>query len=132
MRHRETQTLFISDLLHVPFLKQPGYGKVQVGIYITALDDAFHRLALDKLAKRENVGSSGSSYNAGGADSGGKQDMGENKRGGAITVGNKRLRGSTGGHTRKGGGRKVPSDFDDSEPEDIETDADVSAFARRG
>jgi hypothetical protein len=26
----------------------------------------------------------------------------------------------------------VPSDFDDSESEDIETDADVSAFARRG
>lgn len=47
IRHRETQTLYISDILHIPFLKEPGYGKVQVGIYITALDDALRRMALN-------------------------------------------------------------------------------------
>ena len=39
IRHRETQTLYISDILHIPFLKDLGYGKVQVAIYLTALDD---------------------------------------------------------------------------------------------
>jgi hypothetical protein len=48
IRHRETQTLYISDILHIPFLKDPGYGKVQIGIYITALDDALQRIALDE------------------------------------------------------------------------------------
>src|ERR1700729_4073642 len=47
LRHRETQTLYISDILHIPFLKDPGYGKVQIGIYITALEDALQRMALD-------------------------------------------------------------------------------------
>lgn len=47
IRHRETQTLYISDILHIPFLKEPGYGKVQVGIYIAALDDALHRIVMD-------------------------------------------------------------------------------------
>ena len=37
----------ISDILHIPFLKGPGYGKVQVAIYLTALDDALCRIALD-------------------------------------------------------------------------------------
>jgi len=46
IRHRETQTLYISDILHIPFLKEPGYGKVQIGIYIIALDDALQRVAL--------------------------------------------------------------------------------------
>ena len=29
-------------------LSQPGYGKLQIGIYVATLDDAFRRLALDK------------------------------------------------------------------------------------
>jgi len=33
----------------VPFLKDPGYGKEQVAISITALQDAFHRSALDSV-----------------------------------------------------------------------------------
>jgi hypothetical protein len=50
IRHRETQTLYISDILHIPFLKDPGYGKVQIGIYITALEDALRRFTLDNLS----------------------------------------------------------------------------------
>lgn len=45
VRHRKTQTLYISDILHVPYLKDPGYGKVQVAIYMTAIDDALRRIA---------------------------------------------------------------------------------------
>lgn len=33
----------------MPFLKNPGYGKVQVGIYITALEDALRRIVLDNV-----------------------------------------------------------------------------------
>lgn len=49
LRHRETQTLYVSDILHVPFLKDPGYGKVQIGIYIIALEDALQRITLDSV-----------------------------------------------------------------------------------
>jgi hypothetical protein len=48
IRHRETQTLYVSDILHVPFLGNPGYGKLQVGIYLTAIDDALGRNRLEK------------------------------------------------------------------------------------
>jgi hypothetical protein len=47
IRHRETQTLYVSDILHIPFLAEPGYGKLQTGIYITAVEDALRRFALD-------------------------------------------------------------------------------------
>jgi hypothetical protein len=48
VRHRESRTLYISDILHVPHLSHPGYGKVQIGIYLEALEDAFLRNELDK------------------------------------------------------------------------------------
>jgi hypothetical protein len=57
VRHRETQTLYISDILHVPFLKEPGYGKVQIGIYITALEDALRRVALESAGDGASGGS---------------------------------------------------------------------------
>ena len=67
IRHRETQTLYISDILHIPFLKDPGYGKVQIGIYITALDDALQRIALDETggAPGTPTGVAGSSLTKG-------------------------------------------------------------------
>jgi hypothetical protein len=51
VRHRSSQTLYVSDILHVPRLKNPGYGKLQVGLYISAVDDAMSRVDLDDLAK---------------------------------------------------------------------------------
>jgi hypothetical protein len=42
---------FRSELLYVPSLKEPGYGNVQVGIYIATLEDVVHRLGLDNSAK---------------------------------------------------------------------------------
>jgi hypothetical protein len=55
IRHRETQTLYISDILHIPFLKEPGYGKVQVAIYMAAIDDALCRITLDDVADGSNT-----------------------------------------------------------------------------
>lgn len=49
LRHRETQTLYISDILHIPFLKDPGYGKLQIATYIIALEDTLHRTRLNKV-----------------------------------------------------------------------------------
>jgi hypothetical protein len=39
LRHRETQTLYVSDLIEPPTCKDPGYGKLQVGIYVAAVQD---------------------------------------------------------------------------------------------
>jgi len=50
-RHRESQTLYVSDILVVKHLSEPGYGKLQIGIYMAILDDAFRRLALDKAGE---------------------------------------------------------------------------------
>jgi hypothetical protein len=44
VRHRETQTLYISDLIDVPHCANPGYGKLHTGIYIAAIQDAVQRV----------------------------------------------------------------------------------------
>ena len=54
IRHRATQTLYVSDILHVPRLENPGYGKLQIGIYIAALEDALGRHRLEKMPKFKN------------------------------------------------------------------------------
>ena len=43
VRHRETQTLYVSDLIEPPTCKDPGYGKLQVGIYVAAIQDMMDR-----------------------------------------------------------------------------------------
>ncbi|KAJ7162375.1 hypothetical protein C8R46DRAFT_1104421 [Mycena filopes] len=40
IRHRETQTLYLSDLIVLPC---PGYAKIHIGLYIAILRDAFAR-----------------------------------------------------------------------------------------
>jgi len=51
-RHRASQVLYVSDILVVKYLSEPGYGKLQIGIYMATLDDVFRRLALDKARGR--------------------------------------------------------------------------------
>jgi hypothetical protein len=43
IRHRETQTLYISDLIEPPTCKEPSYGKLHVGLYIAAIQDLMDR-----------------------------------------------------------------------------------------
>ncbi|KAJ7654625.1 hypothetical protein DFH06DRAFT_1474524 [Mycena polygramma] len=52
IRHRETQTLFLSDLMSVSACK-PAYGRVHIGLYVTAYHDAVDRYlhVRDKEAK---------------------------------------------------------------------------------
>jgi hypothetical protein len=44
VRCRETQTLYISDLIDVPHCTNPRYGKLHTGIYIAAIQDAMQRV----------------------------------------------------------------------------------------
>jgi hypothetical protein len=39
VRHRATQQLYLSDLIHTHTCKDPGYGKLHVGLYIADLED---------------------------------------------------------------------------------------------
>ena len=43
IRHRKTQTLFISHVIEPHSCSNPAYGKLQVGIYIAALQDTIDR-----------------------------------------------------------------------------------------
>jgi len=73
VRHRATQTLYISDILHVPYLREPGYGKVQVGIYIAAVDDAFGRHNLEKGSRNKDPPAGGDGPGSGPTDDGGAE-----------------------------------------------------------
>ena len=43
MRHRETGTLFLSNLIDVHSCRDPGYGKVHTGLYLLIIRDAMER-----------------------------------------------------------------------------------------
>jgi hypothetical protein len=43
IRHRKTQTLYVSDIIEPPKCNNPTYGRLQVGIYISAIQDAMDR-----------------------------------------------------------------------------------------
>lgn len=43
IRHRKSQTLFLSDIVDVAHGNDPAYGKLQIGIYIAAIQDAYDR-----------------------------------------------------------------------------------------
>lgn len=107
IRHRASQTLYVSDILHVPCLKDPGYGKLQVGLYITAVNDAMRRVTKDNsLSPAAPSGSH--AYEA---------------APGAIGSSSKRTRGSMRRRPRKRGSGDSARNFaddasDDSDPED--------------
>jgi hypothetical protein len=44
VRHRASQTLYVSELIDVPRCANPGYGKLHTGIYIAAIQDAMQRI----------------------------------------------------------------------------------------
>lgn len=43
IRHRKTQTLYLSPLIDVSNIKNPAYGKLQLGVYISAIQEAIDR-----------------------------------------------------------------------------------------
>ncbi|KAM6503753.1 hypothetical protein JOM56_000696 [Amanita muscaria] len=90
IRHRTTQTLYISDLIEPHACKDPSYGKLHVGIYIAGIKDALDR-ERQKHDARPPDGGNGPSSSGGGrgggrrGESGGSKKSKKNKyRGGAV------------------------------------------------
>jgi hypothetical protein len=48
LRHRASQTLYLSELIDVPHCKSPGYGKIHVGLYMAIIHDLFDRTRVRK------------------------------------------------------------------------------------
>ncbi|KAK2467449.1 hypothetical protein APHAL10511_000304 [Amanita phalloides] len=57
IRHRATQTLYVSDLIEPPVCANPGYGKVHIGIYIAAIQETIDRQLQPKLKPPGDGGS---------------------------------------------------------------------------
>lgn len=43
IRHRKTQTLYLSELIKIDSYRHPAYGKLEIGLYLAALKDAVDR-----------------------------------------------------------------------------------------
>src|SRR6266849_551058 len=56
IRHRETQTLYISHVIEPHSCSNHAYGKIQVGIYIAAIQETIDRARQDKEAKEKSAG----------------------------------------------------------------------------
>ena len=53
IRHRKSQTLYISRLIEPHSCSNPAYGKIQVGIYIAAIQDTIDRARQDEEAMKK-------------------------------------------------------------------------------
>jgi hypothetical protein len=96
VRHRETQTLFLSDIYEPYALIDPGYGKLHIGIYISAVQDALDRF--NKLPKDTNPPSP--------LEDDGSEDRGDRDDGNAKRSDKKgKGRGQGGSEDRRRGGR---------------------------
>lgn len=74
IRHRESQTLYISDIIHPPTCKAPAYGKLHVGIYIAAVQDAILRMEYGEtlpMDKRTKLPSNFAKFNKKDSEEGG-------------------------------------------------------------
>ncbi|KAF8074528.1 hypothetical protein FPV67DRAFT_585695 [Lyophyllum atratum] len=47
-RHRSSQTLFLSELIRVPECKNPGYGKISIGLFLSIVQDVMDRTELER------------------------------------------------------------------------------------
>ena len=54
IRHRETQTLYISNVIEPHSCSNPAYGKIQVGIYIAAIQETIDRARQDIEAREKS------------------------------------------------------------------------------
>lgn len=51
VRHRATGTLFLSNLIDIHSCRDPGYGKIQVGLYLLIIRDAMERARMFRKLK---------------------------------------------------------------------------------
>jgi hypothetical protein len=55
IRHRETQTLYISHVIEPHSCSNPAYGKIQVGVYIAAVQETIDRARQDIEAREKTA-----------------------------------------------------------------------------
>ncbi len=55
IRHRRSQTLYISDVIEPHSCSNPGYGKIQVGLYIAAIKETIDRARQEREAKEKSA-----------------------------------------------------------------------------
>ncbi|KAK2467450.1 hypothetical protein APHAL10511_000305 [Amanita phalloides] len=110
IRHRTTQTLYVSDLIEPPVCANPGYGKLHIGIYIAAIQETIDR---QLQPKPKPPGDGGSDLIGGDKDqdrnqgSGSGRKDGRGYRGGG-SKGGRELRKSS--RLRGSAGRRGPTD----------------------
>ncbi|KAF8074526.1 hypothetical protein FPV67DRAFT_585531 [Lyophyllum atratum] len=56
-RHRSSQTLFLSNLIDISHCKNPGYGKIHIGLFLSVVQDAIDRM--EKQPQEEETRQSG-------------------------------------------------------------------------
>jgi len=100
IRHRGSQTLYVSDVVMPDRCVDPGYGKIHVGIIIAAVRDAMDRMEQDE--KRGNDGSQGGGGSGVGGPEAGSSSGGY--EGGGGTGGSGTGGGGAGGGGAGGGG----------------------------
>lgn len=126
LHHRDSQTLYVSDVIEPPTCANPGYGKLHVSIYLAAIQDTIDRqkqlhasplpippsddddsIGGDKDDEDQNDSNTGGHGHRGGSRSGGSHGAGSRggSRGGGSRGGS-RGAGSRGAGSRVGGDRK--------------------------
>ncbi|KAF8351680.1 hypothetical protein F5887DRAFT_1069354 [Amanita rubescens] len=109
VRHRHSQTLYVSDVFEPSRCKNPGYGKLHIGIYVAAVQDIMDRWR-QKLSESKLPGDSGN-LTSGGED---QDDQDHNHGSGRGHEDGHGLRGSRhrGGHSgfQSSARRKGPAD----------------------
>ncbi|KIL63789.1 hypothetical protein M378DRAFT_163974 [Amanita muscaria Koide BX008] len=110
LRHRESQMLYVSNVIEPPTCVEPGYGKLHVGVYIAVIQDAIDRWQQQQQSSTSQPkppGDGGDSiggdkdqddqdHNRGDKD----QDDQDNNRGSAPGNGGKDGHGHSGGRRR--------------------------------
>jgi hypothetical protein len=66
VRHRESQTLFVSDVIEPHICVNPGYGKLHVGVCIASIEDV-----CDRKVRQGAFADSGGEGSGGGSGDGG-------------------------------------------------------------
>jgi hypothetical protein len=114
VRHRESQTLYVSDLIEPPTCKDPGYGKLQVGIYVAAIQDMMDRTK-QRLRKSQPKSPDGDTDdNPAGGDDDDKDDRDDDWGSGSGhkgDQGNSKGRTGGGGHGNPSGGVRKSGRF---------------------
>ena len=117
VRHRGSQTLYVSDVIEPHNCVDPGYGQLHVGLYIAAIQDA-----IDRWRQQQSSDSSPTSTPPAGPDNSDDDDLigedNQRKNQGSGTGlnrqphGDNNSQGSGGGHNghHQGGAGKGPSD----------------------